>query len=66
MAVEEELKRDHAEMQAVIDSKQKIIDAQVQQDQIMVTLLPFSAASVCAVFLCIKVQLNLGYVNKTV
>lgn len=30
MAVEEELKRDHAEMQAVIDAKQKIIDAQVQ------------------------------------
>ncbi|XP_051984664.1 ras GTPase-activating protein nGAP isoform X3 [Xyrauchen texanus] len=28
MAVEEELKRDHAEMQAVIDAKQKIIDAQ--------------------------------------
>lgn len=35
MAVEEELKRDHAEMQAVIDAKQKIIDAQVKQDQIM-------------------------------
>lgn len=30
MAVEEELKRDHAEMQAVIEAKQKIIDAQVQ------------------------------------
>lgn len=29
MAVEEELKRDHAEMQAVIDAKQKIIEAQV-------------------------------------
>jgi RAS protein activator-like 2 len=29
IAVEEELKRDHAEMQAVIDAKQKIIDAQV-------------------------------------
>ncbi|KAM6919446.1 LOW QUALITY PROTEIN: ras GTPase-activating protein nGAP [Lycodopsis pacificus] len=28
MAVEEELKRDHAEMQAVIEAKQKIIDAQ--------------------------------------
>uniref|UniRef100_A0A4W4EBL6 RAS protein activator like 2 n=1 Tax=Electrophorus electricus TaxID=8005 RepID=A0A4W4EBL6_ELEEL len=28
MAVEEELKRDHAEMQAVIDAKQKIIEAQ--------------------------------------
>ncbi|XP_046706817.1 ras GTPase-activating protein nGAP isoform X2 [Silurus meridionalis] len=28
MIVEEELKRDHAEMQAVIDAKQKIIDAQ--------------------------------------
>lgn len=30
MAVEEELKRDHAEMQAVIEAKQKVIDAQVQ------------------------------------
>lgn len=30
MVVEEELKRDHAEMQAVIEAKQKIIDAQVQ------------------------------------
>lgn len=33
MAVEEELKRDHAEMQAVIDAKQKIIDAQVQYNK---------------------------------
>uniref|UniRef100_A0A672RMP6 Disabled homolog 2-interacting protein-like n=1 Tax=Sinocyclocheilus grahami TaxID=75366 RepID=A0A672RMP6_SINGR len=29
MSVEEELKKDHADMQAAIDSKQKIIDAQV-------------------------------------
>lgn len=29
MAVEEELKRDHAEMQLVIEAKQQIIDAQV-------------------------------------
>lgn len=29
MSVEEELKKDHSEMQAVVDSKQKIIDAQV-------------------------------------
>lgn len=29
MAVEEELKRDHCDMQAVVDSKQKIIEAQV-------------------------------------
>ena len=28
--MEEELKRDHAEMQAVIEAKQKIIDAQVR------------------------------------
>ena len=28
MSVEEELKKDHAEMQAAVDSKQKIIDAQ--------------------------------------
>lgn len=27
--MEEELKKDHADMQAAIDSKQKIIDAQV-------------------------------------
>lgn len=32
MAVEEELKKDHAEMQAVIDAKQKIIDAQVSKE----------------------------------
>ena len=31
MAVEEELKKDHAEMQADIDAKQKIIDAQVSR-----------------------------------
>lgn len=29
--MEEELKKDHAEMQAVIDAKQKIIDAQVSR-----------------------------------
>lgn len=27
--MEEELKKDHSDMQAVVDSKQKIIDAQV-------------------------------------
>lgn len=32
MAVEEELKKDHSDMQAVVDSKQKIIEAQVCQD----------------------------------
>lgn len=32
MAVEEELKRDHAEMQLVIEAKQKIIDAQVTME----------------------------------
>lgn len=31
MAVEEELKKDHSDMQAVVDSKQKIIEAQVPQ-----------------------------------
>lgn len=31
MAVEEELKRDHAEMQLVIEAKQKVIDAQVSR-----------------------------------
>lgn len=53
MAVEEELKRDHAEMQAVIDAKQKIIDAQVQQGQITTHghLSPVSAHSVYSVFL---------------
>lgn len=38
MAVEEELKRDHAEMQAVIDAKQKIIDAQVLQMTILTSM----------------------------
>lgn len=32
MSVEEELKKDHSDMQAVVDSKQKIIDAQVRID----------------------------------
>lgn len=32
MSVEEELKKDHSDMQAVVDSKQKIIDAQVNQN----------------------------------
>lgn len=31
MSVEEELKKDHSDMQAVVDSKQKIIDAQVSR-----------------------------------
>lgn len=31
MAVEEELKKDHSDMQAVVDSKQKVIEAQVPQ-----------------------------------
>jgi len=29
MSVEDELKKDHADMQAIVDSKQKIIEAQV-------------------------------------
>lgn len=29
--MEEELKKDHSDMQAVVDSKQKIIDAQVSR-----------------------------------
>ncbi len=29
MSVEEELKKDHTDMQAIVDSKQKIIEAQV-------------------------------------
>lgn len=29
MSVEDELKKDHTNMQAIVDSKQKIIDAQV-------------------------------------
>lgn len=33
MSVEEELKKDHSDMQAVVDSKQKIIDAQVSSVQ---------------------------------
>ncbi|KAF3857642.1 hypothetical protein F7725_010845 [Dissostichus mawsoni] len=31
MAVEEELKKDHSDMQAVVDSKQKIIEAQLKE-----------------------------------
>lgn len=34
MAVEEELQRDHAEMQLVIEAKQKIIDAQVTRPEL--------------------------------
>lgn len=30
MSVEDELKKDHTDMQAIVDSKQKIIDAQVR------------------------------------
>lgn len=30
MSVEEELKKDHADMQTIVDSKQKIIEAQVR------------------------------------
>lgn len=33
MSVEDELKKDHADMQAIVDSKQKIIDAQVQMSE---------------------------------
>lgn len=33
MSVEEELKKDHADMQSIIDSKQKIIEAQVSTRQ---------------------------------
>lgn len=40
MAVEEELKRDHAEMQLVIEAKEKIIDAQVKVADWTTTLLP--------------------------
>ncbi len=42
MAVEEELKRDHAEMQAVIDAKQKIIDAQVLQMTMLTSMISAS------------------------
>ena len=37
MSVEEELKKDHAEMQAAVDSKQKIIDAQVWGSGLLVS-----------------------------
>lgn len=36
MSVEDELKKDHSEMQAIVDSKQKIIDAQVWMFETMV------------------------------
>uniref|UniRef100_A0A8C6TQK5 DAB2 interacting protein b n=1 Tax=Neogobius melanostomus TaxID=47308 RepID=A0A8C6TQK5_9GOBI len=38
MSVEEELKKDHSDMQAVVDSKQKIIDAQVSSTSCFCTL----------------------------
>ncbi|KAK1884354.1 Disabled like 2-interacting protein [Dissostichus eleginoides] len=37
MSVEEELKKDHSDMQAVVDSKQKIIDAQLKERYSMQT-----------------------------
>lgn len=42
--MEEELKRDHAEMQAVIEAKQKIIDAQVGNSFILAILIIMSGA----------------------
>lgn len=33
MSVEDELKKDHTDMQAIVDSKQKIIDAQVRMPE---------------------------------
>lgn len=39
MSVEEELKKDHSDMQAVVDSKQKIIDAQVSLTALSRTML---------------------------
>lgn len=56
--MEEELKRDHAEMQAVIDAKQKIIDAQVRQGQIT-THVHSSAVSVYCVLFYLCIILNL-------
>lgn len=47
--MEEELKRDHAEMQAVIDAKQKIIDAQVRQGQITTRTLVCSFCVLCSI-----------------
>ena len=49
MAVEEELKKDHAEMQAVIDAKQKIIDAQVSRTWAQQKVLVFNTANSKAV-----------------
>jgi len=45
MSVEEELKKDHSDMQAVVDSKQKIIDAQVS--------LVLTQCADCSSFTCI-------------
>jgi len=51
MAVEEELKKDHSDMQAVVDSKQKIIEAQVP---VCLSSLPFSPVCVSpAHFTCL-------------
>lgn len=44
MSVEEELKKDHADMQAIVDSKQKIIDAQVNFKPIYVSSFTWSVS----------------------
>uniref|UniRef100_A0A8D3AFF5 DAB2 interacting protein b n=1 Tax=Scophthalmus maximus TaxID=52904 RepID=A0A8D3AFF5_SCOMX len=63
MSVEEELKKDHSDMQAVVDSKQKIIDAQVGSpfynrlsDRTLCSLhmvLLMCSKSVCAAVACV-------------
>lgn len=51
MAVEEELKKDHSDMQAVVDSKQKIIETQVPVSPSSCTCLCFTCHLTCLVHL---------------
>lgn len=53
--MEEELKKDHSDMQAVVDSKQKIIDAQVS------SLLHHTLTAVKS--LALAVQVAYGFVD---
>ncbi|KAG8132874.1 hypothetical protein E2320_010692 [Naja naja] len=50
MAVEEELKKDHAEMQATIDAKQKIIEAQARNN--VFTYLPVNIDKCDFIWFC--------------
>lgn len=52
--MEEELKKDHSDMQAVVDSKQKIIDAQVRR-RLPLALMPVACVTKRELHLCVCV-----------